>query len=41
LGTRNTKWIYKKDLMEQFVEAENEGMDIEEAKNILGKITLE
>jgi len=27
--------------MEQFVEAENEGMDIEEAKNILGKITLE
>jgi len=41
LGIRNTKWIYKKDLMEQFVEAENEGMDIEEAKNILGKITLE
>jgi len=40
-GTRNTKWIYKKDLMEQFIEAENQEIDIEEAKNILGKITLE
>jgi len=27
--------------MEQFIEAENQEIDIEEAKNILGKITLE
>jgi len=41
LGTRNTKWIYKKDLMEQFMEAEKEGIDIEKTKDILGKIILE
>ncbi len=41
IGTRNTKWIYKKDLMEQFVEAENEDVDFEKAKDILGKIALE
>jgi len=41
LGTRDTKWIYKKDLMEQFVEAENKDMDIKKAKDILGKMILE
>ncbi len=40
-GRRNTKWIYKKGLMEQFKEAEDENISIEKIEDILGKIILE
>jgi putative transposase len=41
LGRRNTKWIFKEGLMEQFKEAETSKMDFEEVKDILGGMTLE
>jgi len=41
LGKRNTKWIYKDDLMEQFIEVEKEDIGIEEARHILGDISLD
>ena len=41
LGQRNTSWIYKKDLMEQFIESEEQKFDFETSKKILGNLTLE
>lgn len=41
LGKRNTEWIFKKSLMEQFKEAEISKMGFGTVKNVLGKVTLE
>jgi len=41
LGKRNTSWIYKKDLMEQFIESENKKFNLEDSKKLLGNLTLE
>ena len=41
LGQRNTSWIYKKGLMEYFIESEKENFDLKSSKEILGNLTLE
>ena len=41
LGQRNTSWIYKKGLMDQFIESEKENFDLESSKGILGNLMLE
>ncbi|MFA5050724.1 MAG: transposase [Patescibacteria group bacterium] len=41
LGKRNTKWIDKELLMEDFKKGEEEIKNIEENRKILGKLTLE
>lgn len=41
LGERNASWIYKKDLMEQFLEAEDEKLGLDKVKEILGDIIIE
>jgi len=41
LGKRNTSWIYKKELMGQFIEFEKQEIDFENSKKLLGNLTLE
>lgn len=41
IGKRNTAWIYKKDLMESFIETEKEGLALDRVKEILRGVVLE
>lgn len=41
LGKRNTKWIYKKGIMEQFMEAEKIRPEMEITRKILGSMMME
>jgi len=41
LSKRNTPWIYKKELMDQFIESEKQEFDFKNSKNLLGNLTLE
>jgi len=41
LGKQNTSWIYKKGLMEQFIESERQEFNFEDSKKLLGNLILE